>query len=67
MWRAVKQAQNRSLKQPCLPNIQKSDESFAVEPKEKIEKLKKDLLLASHSADLLDLDDFEYFDDLPML
>lgn len=66
MWKAVRHAQNRTLRQPCLPIIQKSDGSFATEPKEKIEKLKKVLLAAPHSADLSDLAGFEYRNNLPL-
>ena len=41
MWKAVRHAQNRTSRQPCLPNIQRSDGSYVTEPKEKIEELKR--------------------------
>lgn len=66
MWKAIRQARNLALRQPCLPNIQKSDESLVTEPEEKIEELKKVLLPAPHSADLSDLINFQYPNDLPM-
>ena len=66
MWKAVKHAQNRASRQPCLPNIQRSDGSYITEPKEKIEELKKVLLPSPRSADLSDLADFEYPNDLPL-
>ncbi len=36
MWKAVRQTKNRAFKQPCLLNIQKSDEYLAKEPQEKM-------------------------------
>lgn len=52
MWKAVRHTQNRALRQACLPDIWKSDRSYAIESKDKIEELKKVLLPAPHSADL---------------
>ncbi len=66
MWKAVKHAQNRTSRQPCLQNIQRLDRSYAIEPKEKIEELKNALLPAPYSADLSDLVNFEYPNDLPL-
>ena len=66
MWKAIKHVQNRTSRQPCLPNIQRSDGSYITEPKEKIEELKKVLLPAPHSADVSDLANFEYPNDLPL-
>ena len=66
LWKAVKQAKNRAPRQPCLPNIQKSTGGLATEPREKIEELKKVLLPAPHSADLSDIQGFEYPNGLEM-
>ncbi len=66
MWKAVKYAQNETSRQHCLPNIQRSDGSHVTEPKEKIEELKKVLLPAADSADLSDLANFEFPNDLPL-
>ena len=66
MWKAVKRAQDRTSRQSCLPNIQRSDKSYVTKPKKKIEELKMVLLPASHSADLSDLVNFEYLNDLPL-
>ena len=52
MWKVVKHTQNRAPRQLCLPNIRKSDRGYTTEPREKIEELKKVLLLAPHSVDL---------------
>ena len=64
IWKAVRQAQNRTSRQLCLPNIQRSDGSYVIEQREKIEELKKVLLPAPHAADLSDLASFEYPNDL---
>ena len=66
MWKAVRQTKNRAFKQPCLPNIQKSDGYPAIEPQEKIEELKTILMPISHAADLSDLTNFVYLNVLPM-
>ena len=65
MWKAIRHAQNRASRQTCLPNIQRLDGSYITEPK-KIEELKKVLLPSPHSADLSNLADFEYPNDLPL-
>lgn len=66
MWKAVRHAQNRTLKQPCLSNIQRLNKSYVTKPKKKIEELKKVLLPAPYSVNLLDLAGFEYQNDLPL-
>lgn len=65
LWKAVKQT-NYTLRQPCLPNIQKSTRGLATEPKEKIEELTKVLLPTPQSADLSDIQDYIYPEGLPM-
>ncbi len=62
----MRQTKNRAFKQPCLPNIWKSDGYLAKEPQKKIEELKKALIPTSHAADLSDLTNFVYPNDLPM-
>ena len=62
----MRQTKNRAFKQPCLPNIRKSDGYLATEPQEKIEELKKVLMPTPHAADLSDLTNFVYPNDLPM-
>lgn len=52
LWKAVRYIQHWALKQLCLSDIQKSDKGYAIESREKIEELKKILLLASHLANL---------------
>ena len=66
MWKAVKYTQNQTPKQPCVLNIQKSDEGYATEPRKKIEELKKVLLSVPHSADLSHILHFQYPNDLLM-
>lgn len=66
MWKAVRHTQNRAPRQACLPDIRKSDGGYATEPRDKIEELKKVLLPAPHSADLSDILNFQYPNDLPM-
>lgn len=63
----MRQSQNRLSKQPCLPDIQKSDGSLVTEPQEKIEELKKVLMPTPHAADLSDLTNYIYPSDIPML
>ena len=58
MWKVVKHTQNRASRQPCFPDIQKSDGGYATEPREKIEELKKVLLPVPY---LVDLSDILYF------
>lgn len=41
LWKAIKQAKNRVLRQLCLFNIQKSTKRLATKPQNKIEELKK--------------------------
>ncbi len=60
----MRQTKNRPFKQPCLPNIQKSDGYPTTEPQEKIEDLKIVLMPTSHEADLSDLTNFVYPNDL---
>ncbi len=66
MWKAVKHAQNQSSRQHCLPNTQRSDGSYATEPKEKIEALKKALISGPHSASISDPVNFKYPNDLSL-
>lgn len=66
LWKAVKQAKNRGPRRPCLPNIQKSTGGLATEPREKINELKKVLLPTPQSADLSDIQGFQYLHGLEM-
>ncbi len=66
MWKAVRQTKNRAFKQPCFPNIQKSDGYIATEPQEKIEEVKKVLMPIPHAAGLSDLTNFVYPNNLPI-
>ena len=66
LWKAVRQAKNRAARQICLPNIQKSTGGLATKPKEKMEELKKVLLPTPQSADLSDIQGFEYSNGLEM-
>ncbi len=62
----MRQTKNRAFKHPHFPNIWKSDGYLAKEPQEKIEELKKILIRTPHAADLSDLTNFVYPNDLPM-
>ena len=64
MWKTIKYAQNWASRLPYLPNIERSDGNYVIEPKEKIEVLKKVLLLLSGLADLLNPANFEHSNDL---
>ena len=66
LWKAIRQAKIRAPRQPCLPNIQKSMERLATEPKEKIGELKKVLLPIPQFMDFSDIQGFEYPNRLEM-
>lgn len=66
MWKTVKHAQHWTVRQPCLLNIQRLDESYITKLIKKIEKLKNILLPALYSANLLDFVGFEYQNNLPL-
>lgn len=66
MWKAIRNTQNRAPRQAFLPDIRISDGGYATKLRDKLEELKKVLLPATHSADLSDILNFQYSNNLPM-